>query len=92
MNNQNSGSDKEFLFPISYLEKKQKKGQKYKIFQVILFFLYNYYLFVRWEALLPLRNYLSRMVNIDDGLYYRKQKRQENFIKTIAWLRFQVSN
>ena len=26
MNNQNSGSDKEFLFPISYLEKNIAKG------------------------------------------------------------------
>ena len=49
MNNQSSGSDRALLFPISYLEeKKQKKGQKIQIFEVLLcIFLDNYYFFVR---------------------------------------------
>ena len=47
--NQSSGSDREFLFHISYLKiEKKKKGQKYNNLQGSLFvFLDNYYLFVR---------------------------------------------
>jgi len=71
-----------------------EKGQEIQNLPGYLF--YNYYLFVRWEALLPLRNCLSRMMNIDDGHYYRKDQRQDILAKTIMtlipWLWFQVSN
>ena len=46
--NKSSGSDREFLFHISYLEKKPEKRQKYNNVQGSLFvFLDNCYLFVR---------------------------------------------